>query len=363
MTDISDILDLYCLIGGKDIMSKLLNTLKYGNGKTKRKILLMLGILAAGVTLSVVSLALGNILLGVSAFVVIFIDGLILFNASFEQRSVAVQKNTKEKRERKQKQKAGEDGPGALEWIASEKKEEDEEEKKNKSFYAKYGEKELKKLFVSYKVKKHHVPVLIDLCSAERIVQRPAYMWNDATYLYFLVLDEEPRLLKSRLSESDAIHIRRGMTARPMEEYSELEDKSVVSMIFGSLLPKYYTVESSSYRTEHRKNMYSAAPGIWCTSGSVKNLLKILPGRFVLDDNKNEWESTYFQEIYNARIMFYDGIYSGQEYKEKVLEVLNGLALAEIAESVVKEYLNVMMIKGLIPKEYADYVISKRKGK
>jgi hypothetical protein len=124
------------------------------------------------------------------------------------------------------------------------------------------------------------------------------------------------------------------MGARPMEEYPELNDKSVVSMIFGGLLPKYYTVETGPHRIEYRKNMYSAAPGIWCSTGSVKNMLKLLPGRFVLDDGKMEEESIYYQEIYIARVMFYDGIYSGQEYKEKVLEVLGELIRAEIAENI-----------------------------
>jgi len=346
---------------------KLLNTLKYGSGKTKAKLYLMFGILAAGVVLAVIALVLGNVMLGLAAFVAIFIDGLILFNSSFEERTVNVKKNVTEnkRKEKRKKMQQEEEGPGALEWVSSEKKEEKKEEEKNKqdNSLAKYDEKQLKKLFVAYKVKKHHVPVLIDLCSAEKIVQRPAYMWNDASYLYFLVLDDEPRLLKSRLSDSDAVHIRRGMTARPVEEYPELNDKSVVSMIFGGLLPKYYTVESSPYRTEHRKNMYSAAPGIWCSSGSVKNMLKLLPERFVLDDGKTDGESIYYQEIYVARVMFYDGIYSAQEYKEKVLDVLGELIRAEIANSVVMEYLNSMMQKGLIPREYADYVISKRKAK
>lgn len=346
---------------------KLLNTLKYGSGKTKAKLYLMFGILAAGVVLAVIALVLGNVMLGLAAFVAIFIDGLILFNSSFEERTVNVKKNVTEnkRKEKRKKMQQEEEGPGALEWVSSEKKEEKKEEEKNKqdNSLAKYDEKQLKKLFVAYKVKKHHVPVLIDLCSAEKIVQRPAYMWNDASYLYFLVLDDEPRLLKSRLSDSDAVHIRRGMTARPVEEYPELNDKSVVSMIFGGLLPKYYTVESSPSRTEHRKNMYSAAPGIWCSSGSVKNMIKLLPERFVLDDGKTDGESIYYQEIYVARVMFYDGIYSAQEYKEKVLDVLGELIRAEIANSVVMEYLNSMMQKGLIPREYADYVISKRKAK
>lgn len=339
---------------------KLINTLKYGSGKTKRKIYLMLGILLIGVVLTVIALVLGNLMLGLAAFVVLFIDGLILFNTSFEQKTVSV--NQEERREKKQKQKdKEEDGPGALEWIAEEKQESEPEQKHPENPLVQYDEKKLKKLLVAYKVKKHHVPVMIDLCSAEKIVQSPAYMWNDANYLYFLVLEEEPRLIKSRLSESDTIHIRRGMSARPMEEYLDMNEPSVISMIFGSLLPKYYTVENSSYRTEFRKNMYSAAPGIWCTSGSVKNLLKILPSHFALDDGKIDGESIYYQEIYIARVMYWDGIYSGQEYKEKVLDVLGGLIQAELADSVVMEYLNAMLMKGVIPREYADYVISKRK--
>ena len=201
-----------------------------------------------------------------------------------------------------------EEEPGALEWVSSEKK-----EKKKKSLseeeteetediveempdtpdrnpLKKYDEKSLKKLLVAYKVKKHHVPVMIDRCQAERIVQSPAYMWKNAGYMYFLVLEEEPRLVKSRLSDSERIHIHRGVPARPIEEYPEMNEPSVVNMIFGSLLPNYYKVESSPYRTEYRKNLYSAAPGIWCTSASVKNMLKLLPERFILEDGKTDGE-------------------------------------------------------------------------
>ena len=369
------------------MLKKIINTLKYGSKKTKQKLYLMLGILTAGVVMAVVALMVSNALLGLAAFLVVFVDGLILINTSFEQKSVSVNRSREKDREKKRKKKksAGQrneeltedkqekdDAPGALEWVSAEKKKkEGQEERKTKeekeireeSSFAKYDEQEIRKLLVAYKVKKHHVPVMIDRCSAEHIVQSPAYMWNDANYLYFLVLEGEPRLIKSRLSASDKIHIRRGMPAHPVEEYPEMNEPSVVNMIFGSLLPNYYKVESSPYRMEYRKNLYSAAPGIWCTSASVKNMLKILPDRFVMDDGKTEEESIYYQEIYIARIMFWDGIYSAQEYKEKVLEILGGLIRAEIADSIVGEYLNSMLLKGLIPREYAEYVVVKRKGK
>ncbi|MBP3568294.1 MAG: hypothetical protein J6K04_03920, partial [Lachnospiraceae bacterium] len=239
--------------------------------------------------------------------------------------------------------------------------EEAEEEEVNP--LVQYDEKKIKKLMVAYKVKKHHVTIMIDSCQAERIVQSPAYMWKDSTYLYFLVLEEEPRLIKSPVRESDVIHIRRGLAARPLEEYKDMNEPSLVSMIFGNLLPKYYKKESGPYRMDYKKNLYSAAPGIWCTSTSVKNMLKLLPNNFVLDESKIESESTYYQEIYIARLMYWDGVYSGQEYKEKVLETLKGLEDAVLSEGTVREYLNAMLMKGLIPREYAEYVLSKRKGR
>lgn len=363
---------------------KLINTLRYGSSRTKRKIYLMFGILAAGTVLAVVALVLGNELLGLLAFAVIFVDGLILFNTSFEQRTVSVKEAQKKEKKPKKEKKQEEDGPGALEWISSEKKEkeseqgkeqeepeqekepvkqEEQEEETEENPLVQYDEKKLKKIMVAYKVKKHHVSVMIDSCSSEKIAESPAYMWKDSSYLYFLVLEKEARMIKAKISDINEIYIRRGVTARPMEEYEDMNSPSLVSMIFGNLLPKYYKVENSPYRMEYRKNLYSAAPGIWCTSASVKNMLKLLPDNFLLEDGKVDGESRYYQEIYIARIMYWDGVYSGQEYKEKVLEVLSNLAKAELSEGTVKEYLNKMMMKGLIPREYADYVLSKRKVK
>jgi len=312
------------------MLKTLINTLKYGNRKTKQKLYLITGILSAGVLLAVVASLLGSVLLGVLAFGLIFINGLILLNTSFEQKTVMLPP---------------------------------EEEKEEGNPLAQYDETKLRKIFVKYKVKKHHVPVMIDLCQAEQIVQSPAYMWKDSVYLYFLVLEQEPRLLKSKVADSDAIHICRGVAARPMEEYALFNEPSLVSKIFGEFLPKYYTVESTPYRTENKKNRYSAAPGIWCTSASVKNMLKLLPSHFVLDDGRIAEESIYYQEIYIARVMFYDGIYSAQEYKGKVLEVLGELIRAKISEVTVRQYVDAMVIKGLIPQEYAEYVFSKRKVK
>ena len=76
--------------GAERMPGKLINTLKYGSSRTKRKIYLMFGILAVGVVLMVAAVMLESEKLGLVAFLMIFIDGMILFNTSFEQKTVSV---------------------------------------------------------------------------------------------------------------------------------------------------------------------------------------------------------------------------------------------------------------------------------
>lgn len=312
------------------MLDKILNTLKYGNPRTKRILYRLFGVLLVGIILAITAVFLGSAVLGILSAALIFIDGLMLFNTSFEQKEVHIN-------------------------------EEETEEDIIRNPLLQYNEVKLKKLMHAYKVKKEHVPVLIDLCTAEKVVQCPAYVWKDKTYLYVLMLDREPRMVKTPWRELDGIHIRRGMTARPEEEYENLKESTVLQLIFGGLLPKYYEKEISPYRKEYRKNQYSVAPGVWCTSASVPGLLKLLPEKFILEDGKYNEESQYFQEVYNARILYWDSVYNGEQYKKRVLEVLNSLRHSELSEDTIQGYLWMMMQKGLIPKEYADYVLSKRK--
>ena len=302
---------------------KIINTLKYGDKRTKGKLYLLFGILAAGAVGLILSLFLASVALGVAAFFALLVDGLILMNTAFGTKEISMkQENT--------------ENP-----LVS------------------YDEKKLKKVMVAYKVKREHVPIMIEYCQAERISQCPAYAWRDAKYIYFLLLESEPRMIKAELSEIDGIHIRRGMTARPSAEYPNMKEKSMVSLLFQDYLPNYYQT-SDGYRVEFKKNMYSAAPGIWCTATSVKNILKLVHGKFILDNNTTVGESEYYQDIYVARVLFWDGVYSPAEYKDKVIATLTHLALADISMDVFHEYLAKMLLKGLIPQEYADFAMNKR---
>lgn len=338
------------------MLVKLINTLKYGSFKTKRKLYLMLAFFVVGIGFLIAAVVLRNKLFALIAFIVILVDGLTLANTSFEQKSVSVKKSEKRKKEE-------DDTPGALEWVSSEKEEKQEENKdkqEEKNPLVQYDEKKIKKLFVKYKVKKEHVTILIDDCRTERVFECPAYMWKDRVYLYFLLLDKEPRMIKFPCNEIGDILVRRGVMARPAEEYKELQENPMIQMVFGNLLPKYYQ-KGNSYRNEYKKNLYSIAPNVWCTSGSVNHILKILPARFSLEDNYLANVNIYYKEIYTARMLFFDGILSPQQYKEKVLETLSTLVKSDLSNATIQDYLSQMMMTGLLPKEYADFALSKRK--
>jgi len=268
------------------------------------------------------------------------VDGLVLMNTAFGTKEISV---------KREKQNQVPDAMAALDEIP--------EEVKNP--LATYDEVKLRKAMHAYKVKREHVLIMIDYCQSEQVSQCPAYAWKDYNYVYFLLLEQEPRMIKAELSKIDGVHIRRGMTARPTSEYVNMKEKSLVSKLFAEYLPNYYQT-SDGYRVEFKKNMYSVAPGIWCTSTSVKNICKLIPGRFYLDGSAIAEENEYYQDIYIARVLFWDGIYTPADYKEKVIAGLTRLAEANISMDVFHEYLAKMLLKGLIPQEYADYAMNKR---
>ena len=341
------------------MLEKLINTLRYGNAKTKQKLYFILVFFVVGIVFLITAIVFQNVLFGLLAFLVLFVDGLTLFNTSFEQKSISVKKEEKEKKDSK---KEDEEEPGALEWVFGEKKEQEEEKVKeeDENPLVQYDDKKLKKLFVKYKVKKEHVTILIDECRAEKIYECPAYMWKDRVYLYFLLLEKEARMIKFPCKDIEDIIVRRGVLARPADEYQELQENRVIHMIFGELLPKYYQKEKS-YRKEYQKNLYSVVSGIWCTSGSVSNMLKILPSKFSLEDNRLDNMNSYYREIYIARVLFFDGILSPKQYKEKVLETLSALVKSDLSDGTIQDYLSQMMMTGLLPKEYVDFALSKRR--
>lgn len=357
------------------------NTLRYGNKKTKRLLYVLIGLGVLAVFLGIFALIFGNAVLGVLAATMLFTDVFILAKTNFSKMSMQEQEekqraerrkaeSVKRREERKQKKEnktedSEEEAHGALEWVFSEKKQKEKEQKEEEQQPVKslqqYDEKQMKKVFIAYKVKREHVPIMIDYCQTEHISQCPAYLWKDNEFLYFLLLEEEARMVKHPISEVDGIHIRRGVPAKPSAEYPAMQEKSLVSRVFTPYLPNYYRKEVGTYM-EYKKNCYSLAEGIWCTSASVQNMLKILQREFYIEDDKvnSDDYSPYFRKIYIDRILYRDAVLSASDYDKKVRETLTSLAHADISEDTFHYYLAQMVMGNLVPQEYADFAVSKR---
>ncbi|MGN0506968.1 MAG: hypothetical protein ACI4FZ_10430 [Lachnospiraceae bacterium] len=350
----------------------ILNTLRYGNKKTRGLLYFLMGFGGLSILLGFLAFVFGNVVLGVLAATICFTDVLVLTKSNFSKTAVENRRKTKTAKEKKQKTNnrmpeetdhGAKEERGALEWISSEKEEKKEKiPEKQENPLLQYDEATMKKVFIAYKVRREHVPIMIDYCQAEQISQCPAYLWKDNVFLYFLLLEEEARMIKCPIADVDGIHIRRGIPAKPSAEYLDMQETSIVSRVFASYLPNYYRAETEGRRIEHRKNLYAMAPGIWCTAASVQNMLKILPSEFYLEEAKinSEDYSTYFRKIYIYRILYRDAVITAAEYSGKVQETLAALASADIADEVFHAYLAQMVMGSLIPQEYADFTMAKR---
>lgn len=356
--------------------NKIFNTFKHGDSKTKTVLATMLAGLFVSVVLLVVSIIAFN---GTLTFISIILLVLVLayiFGTDFSKEAVEREyreKQKAEKRAERERKKAEEDDePGALEWVSdkddkkSEKDDERPEDHKGHDFddpLAQYDEKKLKKVMVEYKVRQEHVMVLVDSCKKENIMQCPGFLWKDKAYVYLLLLEEEPRIIKYPLSEYSELKVRVNVAAKPSDEYDNMKNDTYIARLYSPMVPNYIQGEDPrTHRSTYKKNLYGVGPDIWLTALSIKNVQRILSLNPVLADSRMNTDNygIYFKEVYIARLMYRDGIYTGNEYKDQVLITLSDLAANAVNDGEFVENLSQMQTNGLIPQEYVDYASQKR---
>lgn len=363
-----------CVIGKEVFMAiKIFNTFKYGDKRTKRTLGMIIAFLLTSVLLSVVALATMEFAI-FFASIPIMASGVVLLsrNRFVEKRDVT------EKHDSFVPSKADELYKQAYKENKAKKTMIDVIEENddmplgrdntllNKKRYSnpleRYSEDEIKKLFVEYKVKKEHVMVLIDRNDKNTIRECPAFVWKDKVFMYFLILGLKPEMVKYDLRDATTMQIKRNVKVVVSEEYLDFKGSTLIGKMFEYLLPKY-SAKEDSFKPEFTKNLYSPVPGMWCTAASAVELNKINNFSYEICDsliNSSEY-SDYFREVYVSRQMFRDGVIDANEYKDKVLSVLEGLALAHLADDIYGSFLNQMVQKGLIPFEYAEFTNAKRR--
>ena len=332
-------------------MGQILNALRYGNSKTKRYIISIFFMLLIGVISVIKAIRLLSPLwamVAVFAFLLafVFINSLTFIEA----------KNTKKTKENEKVSTSKDQN------LHDSTQETDSDELIDSDNYLEqYDESSVKKIFYYYKVKKNHIPIMIDSWKSKGIEQCPAYAWLDKTNLHVLTIGKEaekfelPRkqLLKMSYEKGASVHF---------EDYQEFKTPSFISLAFSGLLPTVYE-EGAGIKTLYKKNLYVLSTDFKITNTSVKSLIDFLQVDFSLPEEEiySKKFSPYFTSAYKLNILLKDGILSVNDYKRKIKAVLLALAEAEISFDVFETYIN-QLIKGrLVTKEYAEYYLDYRK--
>lgn len=224
-----------------------------------------------------------------------------------------------------------------------------------------YNEDEVKKLFVQYKVKKESFLVLIDSSEKYRIKNCPSYVWSDKKYIYFLLLEKQPRTIAIPRSEIGGMRYEKGIIITNMEEYKKLKDTVFLYSLYKDLLPKYYRTVTNGLST-FKKNLFVIAEDIRITTKSAKGVMKATQCKLELNDkqlDKHRFDS-YFEEVYKVKLLYQEEVLNQEEVKEQLSGILTRLAKHEEKIEVYQNTIFKLAQYQLISQEYAEYFLDYR---
>lgn len=237
--------------------------------------------------------------------------------------------------------------------------------KENAEFIKSLQKKQVKKLLYKYKVKKVHLPILIEDCESYGLQECPAYIWQNKGRLHFITLSAKTRVFDLSLSELQTITVERSVRANPKEEYSAVKDAKFVTKIYQGLIPSYYIATDENGRRTHRKNSYRIGEDILVTNHSARAVMELTQARFVLpeDEKMGKAYGTYTTEAYKLKFLCQDEVILPEEYKVKIRILLQQMVDAEISDFEFTKNLSMMVKKQLITDEYAKYYEDARLGR
>lgn len=337
-------------------MGQLKNTIKHGDSNTKLHIagtivMIVLALVCAvifGLTVQIPYI-IATVIFLIAAYIIGRNIGSVNDEAKYEDNQSVI---SDEKMFSKSGRNAADEAGAA---------DEEDEADENSDYMEQYDKKELKKLFVAYKVKKEHKPILIDMCQSKRVKQCPAYMWTNWGKVHFLLLEEKPRMFTTDISEVSRILFDKGVDAHPEDEYTELNKSKLVSQVFGGLVPAYYEV-GRNMRTTTKKNLYTLGKDINLTAQSAKAAFEMLKCSFDIPESSypRGMESTFVKDAYKQKILWQEGILQTQEYKDRLKYMIQGMAERDITAEAFCKNVEQLVERQIITQDYADYYLENR---
>lgn len=221
------------------------------------------------------------------------------------------------------------------------------------------SQEDIKQLLIQYRVKKEHVPIVIDSYAKEHVRHSPAYLWKNKGYLHLLVMEEKPRNIAVPLSDVEGIVYLRNVAADVKYEYETLRKPSFLNLIFQEYLPVYAERQKDGKKI-FTKNLYSIAPGIQITNTSIKNANKILHLPISFEGALDSKYSYFYKEAYRMKVLLIDKVLTAADYKEQIGRLLK--QMADETEDVQKFAFDLerMVRARLVTREVADYYMGLR---
>jgi len=350
-------------------MKRYLNALLYGNRETKRYLWSVLVGCLLTVFLLVGAVWRGSIMVGGIAFVIAIVT-LLIWQSKDLKNTVLNRAEPREISGRKSDADTGqsdaEESGYGHEGVPTEEEERETDPRKRHKVrlidYEKYDNETLKQTLHHYRVKKTHKTIIIDSCPSQGIRECPAYVWRDRKYAYFLLLEAEPRRIRYPLSAVMRMEYRRGVLAKPEEEYLSFLKKSLVTTVFWPHLPSYYQVRRNGVvRTQ--KNLYVLAGDLAVTNSSARNVIEMLSPAFRMEDEvtRDSRHGDLFVAVYQQNVLLRDGVLDVKEYQDRIKPILQDLAQAEMEFDAFRKSLERMVEYRLITDEFADYFVDYRR--
>lgn len=339
------------------MMERIIHTMFYGSAKAKIFLWSVFAMMLATVLLGVLAAVMGSgvfltgaICCGIAAFITS--QSVSLRELERKGKKNKNGKGSKEK-DGKRKEKSG-SGKKDAEVGTTENMDPKEKEKIKARYLASMNEKKMKQLLKEHKIPQIHVFVMIDSYPEQKIKQTPAILWRSDTHLHLMLLDGGAREIEVPLNEIKGILYQKNVPANPQEDYAPFQYASFMSKMYKPYLPSCQEI-SRDGELAYVKNLFTIVPGISFTNTSMKNVLKILTKvPLLVDDavNTSTRFDEYFKEVYRYSILCKNGIYTLEEYREKMEKVLDALLTAPISGQEFIKSLRDMNRYHLITSDY-----------
>lgn len=325
---------------------KIINSMFYGNLKTKLFLWSVFLLILSTLALLVVAFVFGNPMIGLGGagcgLLALIVSQCVSLNDLTKKKKVKTKSDTSKQRQGAsiQHQLPGEadyleDGEnGSEDQQENQEKSRHKREREKAQYLSSMNAKKMKKLMKEHKVNQVHVKVMIDSYPQRKIEQAPAFMWKTNTHLHFMVLTGKAEEFEVPLSEIKGILYNKNVPANPELDYAFIKYSNFIAGMFQNFMPEYHE-STKDGKLEITKNTFRIEPGIYLTNTSYANLRKVLlPGvAFLVDDRviaSNRFNE-FFKELYRDSILCKNMIINREEYQNLIKENLDAMLDAPMA--------------------------------